>query len=957
MHAIPDTHRAAAAALLALLLLHAAAQDLLIGVVEQPDRALQLAAAVDAALQTAGAAAVAPLEPAEPLAPPAAVCAQAAGGAGAALTGGDARATRLAAAGAARAALPLLLVEQAPADAAWEALQLWPHPQVLAQACAELCRAKGWRRAVLLHAEDARGAALLAAGEHPPTLLARQLPPSHEDALLRNLLLVLKKSGFTNFIVWCEAACAVRVLDAAQRVGLLAERHSYIVLALDLHTQPLHDYSHGGANVTALRLFDPEAPEVADVMAQWRDMYAARLRAAAGAEPAERAPELAEAERIVAAPPTALLLAHLGAGLAAEAWRRLQLPAAAPADCEVGAGAFHAETLLNYLRSEEWNGEDGAGRLVGGAVTWEVDGGRREVPLQVVELARGGRLQRAGLWAPRAGLAWQRPAQPADLPPPDSMTNRTFTVLIAENKPYVMMQESMHRLSGNDRYEGFCIELIDRLAKLLQFNYTFVEQEDGDYGSKDNVTNKWSGMLGRLMEDENIDFAITDLTITAERERAVDFTTPFMNLGISILFRTPKQPEPAIFAFLLPFSNGVWLCLGFAYLGTSLILYVVGRLCHEEWQNPYPCIEDPPALENQFTLANALWFNLGAVLLQGSEIAPVAYSTRAVASVWWLFALVITSSYTANLATLLAKKSSDQVINNVQELADNQLGIDYGAKFGGSTYRFFEHSQSELYQRMFQHMSTRKMPGSNLEGIRKVESGKYAFLMESTTIDYETERNCGVTKVGSLLDSKGYGIAMKKNSKFRQALNLGLLNLQEAGTLREMQNIWWKEKHGGGACKVDEEHESEELSMSNFLGLWLVLVVGSALGIVLSCCDLAWAAARRARQHAGRFHTHFWAELRFVFRFEQSVKPLQGPLSGSSSESVQSERSVQSAQSLHGEAEAEADAEAETGAERARSGSGVGPGAPRRRRSSMHAASLRLARHTTRDSVTPARRY
>lgn len=67
----------------------------------------------------------------------------------------------------------------------------------------------------------------------------------------------------------------------------------------------------------------------------------------------------------------------------------------------------------------------------------------------------------------------------------------------------------------------------------------------------------------------------------------------------------------------------VWVCLGFAYLGTSLVLYVVGRLCPEEWQNPYPCIEDPPALENQFTLANALWFNLGAVLLQGSEIAPV----------------------------------------------------------------------------------------------------------------------------------------------------------------------------------------------------------------------------------------------------------------------------------------------------------------------------------------------
>lgn len=67
-----------------------------------------------------------------------------------------------------------------------------------------------------------------------------------------------------------------------------------------------------------------------------------------------------------------------------------------------------------------------------------------------------------------------------------------------------------------------------------------------------------------------------------------------------------------------------------------------------------------------------------------------AYGTRAVASAWWLFALVITSSYTANLATLLATKSSTDLINNVQELANNELGISYGAKDGGSTYTFFK---------------------------------------------------------------------------------------------------------------------------------------------------------------------------------------------------------------------------------------------------------------------------
>ena len=38
-------------------------------------------------------------------------------------------------------------------------------------------------------------------------------------------------------------------------------------------------------------------------------------------------------------------------------------------------------------------------------------------------------------------------------------------------------------------------------------------------------------------------------------------------------------------------------------------------------------------------------------------------------------------------------------------------------------------------------------------------AGQYAFLMESNSIQYQTERNCELTQIGGLLDSKGYGIA------------------------------------------------------------------------------------------------------------------------------------------------------------------------------------------------------
>lgn len=48
---------------------------------------------------------------------------------------------------------------------------------------------------------------------------------------------------------------------------------------------------------------------------------------------------------------------------------------------------------------------------------------------------------------------------------------------------------------------------------------------------------------------------------------------------------------------------------------------------------------------------------------------------------------------------------------------------------------------------------------NNQLGIERVKKGNYAFLMESTTIEFNTQKDCELTQIGGLLDSKGYGIA------------------------------------------------------------------------------------------------------------------------------------------------------------------------------------------------------
>ena len=56
------------------------------------------------------------------------------------------------------------------------------------------------------------------------------------------------------------------------------------------------------------------------------------------------------------------------------------------------------------------------------------------------------------------------------------------------------------------------------------------------------------------------------------------------------------------------------------------------------------------------------------------------------------------------------------------------------------------------------------------EGVERVRNskGKYAFLLESTMNDYFNQRKpCNTMKVGSNLDSKGYGIATPLFSDLR----------------------------------------------------------------------------------------------------------------------------------------------------------------------------------------------
>lgn len=115
-----------------------------------------------------------------------------------------------------------------------------------------------------------------------------------------------------------------------------------------------------------------------------------------------------------------------------------------------------------------------------------------------------------------------------------------------------------------------------------------------------------------------------------------------------------------------------------------------------------------------------------------------------------------------------------------------------------------------MYEYMTQHAHLLTM--DNKEGLDKVldKQHNYAFLMESSTILYHTERICNLTQIGDLIDDKNYAIGMRKSISnsdlilisisinfFYSAdyelygeLSKAVLLLQEQGVLDQIQTRW-----------------------------------------------------------------------------------------------------------------------------------------------------------------------
>ncbi len=168
--------------------------------------------------------------------------------------------------------------------------------------------------------------------------------------------------------------------------------------------------------------------------------------------------------------------------------------------------------------------------------------------------------------------------------------------------------------------EGFCVDLAYAICHdRLKIPYKFLIETK--YG-KEIEKGVWDGMVGALVT-RDADLSIASLTINGAREKAIDFSKPFIDLGISIMIRKPEKQKPGVFSFMDPLSIEIWMCVILSYVLVSVILYFVSRFSSYEWYFENESDINP---RNKFSMNNACFFSFAAFMHQGVDLLPRSMS-------------------------------------------------------------------------------------------------------------------------------------------------------------------------------------------------------------------------------------------------------------------------------------------------------------------------------------------
>jgi polar amino acid transport system substrate-binding protein len=313
--------------------------------------------------------------------------------------------------------------------------------------------------------------------------------------------------------------------------------------------------------------------------------------------------------------------------------------------------------------------------------------------------------------------------------------------------------------------KGYSVDLWNEICKYLNVDYEWL------------VVNSAKEIVAAI-KDGKADLGVGAISVTFERELAVDFSHPFYESGFQILVK--KGGDSAGTSFSIIKSIFTWnviialiMILILTFIISNLIWFFERKINSAQWPQNY-----------KMGIVESVWFTLSTMLVGGVDNkGPIGMGGRIVTLVWMISSTILISFVTASLTTTMTVDKLNSNINGPEDLQ----GLKVGTIKGSSSYDWLKKKNINTVE--FTDLTS---------CINELQKNKIdAVVYDAPILQYQLSKlnSDKINLVGPVFNRQYYAFPIQVENPIIQKINEVLLKLHEKGFILDLKKKYFNDSY------------------------------------------------------------------------------------------------------------------------------------------------------------------
>jgi len=315
-------------------------------------------------------------------------------------------------------------------------------------------------------------------------------------------------------------------------------------------------------------------------------------------------------------------------------------------------------------------------------------------------------------------------------------------------------------MEKDGEFSGLEIDLIKRIANDNNYQVKFNKVE--------NFTNIFDGL-----KSGKADVAIAALSVTAGRERVMDFSHSYMTTGLGVMFSKDKNKIVTDFKSNVIFYLGLIKSLLPFLLAWTIYVYTIAFILWllERKSELFNHDMKDGWMDSKF-FVHVVMSSTGF----GNQIPTSKWGKRITvlimySGIGFMFPLI-----TSKISSEMQKKAPTSYINEVSDLKDKKIAV-----IDGTTSLSF----------VKKYEGVPVIVKSIEEATEALQNKRCdAVIHDKPSLQYISQSDSNLVILDKTLTIEQYGIGIQNNSQLAEMFNTSILSYIESGYIKNLSDIW-----------------------------------------------------------------------------------------------------------------------------------------------------------------------